>query len=439
MPRKQVSPWVEIEHYIDTFRISSDRVRVVMYAVVIACFIIAGLQWSIRAESWPRQRIEKEWMTYHDARARHDRRLEPGGAVEPGVPGPRRDIEERRRQQDEESAHSTHIDLLDEYSKEYIRRFGIVNIPLFGTNFDINDLGVVGGTTLALLSLLLLFCVARQHENFYLCAFKVRRLLASDDDHERGDSDANFLYHALAMTQVLNHPPSLARWQVGAGARVLTICRMFTFFLPAFVFAFVVRADLRSSDLADPTQWEMCVEYALLVILLLENFFATIYVSACQYKWNDLFYEINPRLEYTPHSRWTRWTDWKLRPRKDEDVDGLVTATHEPRPLPDDETRTGAASATHTIALRNRTSIDDKERRRMAVELHRRLRRQARGTRFADGGNIKFNEPEVLGNEHRDGHWTMHVRVPYIKKVRVDRGLRRDDSKENTADSKNSD
>jgi hypothetical protein len=53
--------------------------------------------------------------------------------------------------------------------------------PLFDLSVDYNEFGPISGIVLALLMMLLVFSFARQHENLYLCAFKVRRLCRGDE------------------------------------------------------------------------------------------------------------------------------------------------------------------------------------------------------------------------------------------------------------------
>ncbi len=90
----------------------------------------------------------------------------------------------------------------------------LTSSPIPGVSIDVNDLGVVGGVALVLLTSILVFCVMREHENLYLALYKVRRLCdVPDQDHTHGESAANLLYHRLVMGQVLSSPPTLAQWK----------------------------------------------------------------------------------------------------------------------------------------------------------------------------------------------------------------------------------
>jgi hypothetical protein len=429
MPPKRVAPDFEIQQYIDTFRISSDRVRVVLYILVAACFIIASLEWNTREGSWPRQRLEY-WRLMHQTKTLHefDRaapKPPPGGRAAGAV-------ERIHRRRDVETVlDADHFALQDEYAKQFIDRLGLVTIPLFGTSFDINDLGVVGGVILALLELLLLFCVARQHENLYLCAFKVRRLREDDEEYEAGDSDANFLYHALVMTQVLNHPPTLARWSTGAGARALAAGRLITFWLPTIAYAFVIMGDIASLDVVSPVSSEMLVQYTLLVMITVENFFAFLYLSACQQKWIGMFYDINPRLEYTRHGSWFHWIDWQLGRGPSAPEKTLLAKMTTSTDRVSTPVERGEAWATHTIRV-NGTTITKEGREQMARGLFRRVRRSAFGVRLADAPLIRFLTPSVEQSVIDENCWTVRVRWPFEKAPRADRAWHIADARENS-------
>src|SRR3954470_23866376 len=131
-------------------------------------------------------------------------------------------------------------DLLAEYSKLRLERELFPHIPILGITFDVNDLGLFCGMAYVLLLLLLLFSLMREHEHLHLALFKVRRL--HDDSRNRGggESRANYLYHALAMSQVLNSPPTLASWKP---SRFKTVTLSLIFFLPVAMELFIVVVD----------------------------------------------------------------------------------------------------------------------------------------------------------------------------------------------------
>lgn len=79
-----------------------------------------------------------------------------------------------------------------------IRSGGVINIevPFFGTSFDINDLGIFSGITFFIILLMLGYSLSREHENI---AFFTNEI----DDIE----SKHYYYSMLATKQVLTVPP----------------------------------------------------------------------------------------------------------------------------------------------------------------------------------------------------------------------------------------
>jgi hypothetical protein len=193
----------EVQEYISTFRASSDRVRLVLYVIVLVSVGLAILTWTTRDSSYGQWRYG-EWQRLAALKAQYDYEVARSVALPIDAAREKR-LENMRRE-------LVRFDERAEYMKQLVGRVQLLSLPpLISTSVDFNDAGTVGGVLLILLMTLLVFCFVRQHENLFLCAFKITRLCEDDASHWDGESDANFLYHALVMTQVLNHPPTLAR------------------------------------------------------------------------------------------------------------------------------------------------------------------------------------------------------------------------------------
>jgi len=189
---KLLTPEFEIQEYISTFRASSDRVRVVLYIVIVVSVALAILTWTTRETSYGQWRY-KEWQRLAALKGQYDYEV----ARSTALPADRKRDERLAAMRRE----LVRYDERAEYMKQLVARVQRLPLPpLIGTSVDFNDAGTVGGVLLMLLMTLLVFCFFRQHENLFLCTFKIARLCEVDPKHWDGESDANFLYHALVMT-----------------------------------------------------------------------------------------------------------------------------------------------------------------------------------------------------------------------------------------------
>jgi len=302
----------QVEQYITSFRASSDRVRWVLYALLLTSAVLVMLTWNTRPGGWvqrrldraaPLQRLAATYQFAHEAAGRDQNPALMKSAM----------TAKQLRQLEE---NYLRLKLYEEYTKQVVARDWLVTVPpLFGVTIDANELGWVSGQVLLVLMLLLFICLVRQHENLYLCAFKIRRLHAAED----GESDANFLYHALVMGQVLNHPPTLARWQHGTGALLLTLARFVTIFAPVLAYWYVVHTDVVGIIEQGLPMRNAVIKLVMLAGLVVLAFFAMLYVTACERKWRHVFFDINPSLRSQSQRRWSQWVDWprlRMKPRE---------------------------------------------------------------------------------------------------------------------------
>jgi len=402
------SPDFELGHYIDTFRASSDRVRVVIYAIVIACGVFYALSWNTREMHWTMRRFE-EWQDLIQDKAAYDFETRPG-QNKPTAP---LIALRRRRQEFEMRSRLASLEAHNDWTREFMGRTVLLNVPLLGTAFDVNDLGVVGGGLLILLNALLLFCLSRQHENLELCAFKVGRLRDRDHNREDGESPANFLYHALVMTQVLNHPPTLARWPQTWRAKILAGIRLAMFFIPTATYAYVLSTDIVADFWITP--YEKYTEFAIFIIVFIENCFAVIYISACEEKWRRMFFHINPGHETRPNRKWRRWMNieinapWSSPRHATPEEQMLLRAITGNIRQQDAAWQPKAVVVTHTIKLAKSPHVSEREQLMMARGLDRKARHKAHGSR-GDEDNTQFGEVTVLENVIDRRWWTTQVK-----------------------------
>jgi hypothetical protein len=278
----------------------------------------------------------------------------------------------------------------DEYLKQFIARTAFTSSPIPGVSIDVNDLGIVGGSAIALLMLVLVFYLMREHENLYLALYKVRQL-ARAEYHEHGDSEANLLYHALVMNQVLASPPTLARW------RDRGVLHHFgaIYFLPAAVYGWVIYTNKQTEDIARAyigasVHKFFAAQLIIGAIVLALSAFAWINSRAMAQRWASAFRAVNPARHHVPQMSWWQW----LRlPRVGLCVGQAGLASdHLQAQVLTELIDTFRAHHTKTIVIANRTvavpnirgSITSKQLRRMMRKLCRRGQFAARRASSTD-------------------------------------------------------
>jgi hypothetical protein len=299
----------DTDQYVNALRSSSDRARYALYAVIVATVLIFVVNHNVQKDSWPRRRLDT-WYSY----ARAD-----------GSAG-RRKLPEEIANGDPERLKA----LREEYVKQFAARSIFNASPLPGVSIDVNDLGWMGGLTLSILMLFLVLSISKEHENLHLALYKVRLLAAhSDPSGTRADSRANLLYHALAMTQVLNSPPSLARWHRQSAFNVPRLI----FIIPFFVYAVIVKNEAETSYVSYIYNVKDATVVIILEILLTACIFflgllAWLHSSAMSARWTRAFYRVNPSHEAVARPRLSEWlqiTAWsRTRAVKEPVITKLV-------------------------------------------------------------------------------------------------------------------
>lgn len=271
--------------YVAALRTSTDRARYSLYVVVVATVLVFIANYNISEDGWPRQRLDT-WYSYAT------------GTPPRSIPPPKiaRGDPERLRE------------LRTEYVKQFVSRAVFTTSPIPGVSIDINALGIFGGITLVLLMLVFTASMAREHENVYLAMYKVRLVWQTNPvEQSRGGSRANLLYHALAMTQVLNAPPTLARWRRPAMMKLFRVI----FLSPALVYGWVVWSEWDTRDVRAlygvTTGWTLAFEVTMLLVLLALGALTWIHSSAMSDRWERAFYVVNPARRVAPQMTTAEW------------------------------------------------------------------------------------------------------------------------------------
>jgi hypothetical protein len=390
----------ELHEYVDAFKTSSDRSRNALYVVIVATVLIAIADYNTQPWSFAQHRIKTWYRFIHAAQG-------PGGARPQAVP---HDLFEGDQDRLKVAG--------EEYLKQYTDRATLATSPIPGVWIDANDIGIIGGVTLILLMAVLVFCVMREHENLHLALYKVRRLHDSEaesGESDHGDSKANFLYHALAMRQVLSSPPTLARWNRNA---IFTLpFFLLVFLMPTIGYGFVVRTNWATApvgSLYNVNIWALnAVQFLLLGVLLVLSMTALLHARAMSKRWERAFRRINPRrvLVQQPLLR-----DWLVLYRKRslgrywrnrvanylaetiKKGDTLIHQPHQPTAVP-------------STTLKVKARVSQRELRRMAQELIDKIISPPGGGTCHELSSLcelKVKHNEISGEIWTvDGEWTV--------------------------------
>jgi hypothetical protein len=125
-----------------------------------------------------------------------------------------------------------------------------------------------------------------------------------------GESTANYLYHALAMNQVLSSPPTLAQWKP---PRLKQYLLHLVFFVPVMVEGYIIYVNSQTLSILHVYgvgDEVMFLQYGLVVLNLLIAMVAMSYVRACNARWRTAFFYINPALRFVASPPWRLWLKW---------------------------------------------------------------------------------------------------------------------------------
>jgi hypothetical protein len=286
----------DLREYVEAFRASSNRSRFALYVVMIASVLIGIATLNAHPAGWPLRRIDAWYGTPLDSS-----RFMGGDTVQLKI-------------------------AREEYLKQFVARGVMTSSPIPGVSMDVNDLGLVGGTALLLLTLVQLFCLLREHENLQLALYKVRQLCVEDgEEHVRGDSRANLLYHALSMGQVLSSPPTLARWRRRGVLRHFG----FIYFTPVVIQIWVLwnnwetreRGALYGADVVS----SLAIQAVIALFIILLSGCALIVSRAMAKRWERAFYRVNPARWVAPQPSLLQWMKLRLSRRPEGTLDQLRT------------------------------------------------------------------------------------------------------------------
>jgi len=283
---------VELSHYIDIFRLSAERVRYLVFIIAVFSVVMLVALWNTTPWSWVHKRYEGLRLFQDEANSQKA----PDVYINSETNGHIRSSAELKEK-------------IHQYKDRRFDKVYFPEIPALAITFDINDLGNFCGVAYWLLLLLLTFSLMREHENLYLALFKVRKLHDQKKGGLGGESRANYLYHALAMSQILNSPPTLAQWRP---ARLKSNFLSGLFLVPILVEAGIMLYDLKSIEevkYLHVTPRIMAPEFVFSVFNFALCLICILYFRDCDRMWRRAFLHINPSLEHVesrPLPLWAR-------------------------------------------------------------------------------------------------------------------------------------
>jgi hypothetical protein len=291
---------LELSHYIETYRQSTERVRWVIFVLMVLSVVVLVAQWNTASPSWLLHRLDK---------------LKETVAATKDLPPDKADSTVERLTKGRFKNRAELTEMLDLYRAAVVDRVVLFEIPGIGVTFDINDLGLFSGVAFSLLLLLLVFGLMREYENLYLALFKVRRLHDAKVSLAGAESAANYLYHALAMSQVFSAPPTLAVWRPSPLKRAAP---GIVFLLPAAIQLYIIITNYLSLPIAEAYGLSakiMLPQCILFISVAALAVVAISYSKALDHRWQSAFMHINPSYRHVGGVPWSVWLRLPVRAR----------------------------------------------------------------------------------------------------------------------------
>jgi hypothetical protein len=259
---------LNIKDYLEATSDAAKRTRVVMISIVVASVIaIAGFLNSFEY-SWTLQRTRAT-----------------AGSVNSGY------FNKKFPNVDGAVKEEHYKNFLSDLTKSYVDSY-TVRVPFFGITFDVNDLGIIGGSSFAILLILLQFSLIRELDNLEL-SFAVA---------QESPNDLKAFYDLLAMRQVFLVPPTDARNRKNEIGSKLKKLPKYLHILPTLILLAVLIYDLSTFTYGEAiSTTHTIVSYVITGMLLVFLVFSNI---ACHKvwvemedvwsEWNKLYLKSNP-------------------------------------------------------------------------------------------------------------------------------------------------
>jgi hypothetical protein len=239
---------------------SSQRSRTTVIIMVVASILAFMAFWNSRPESWQNERLNRyiqlRQFGYLSDSAK--RAVEAKG--EPQIIAQfhqlRSEFQNVSQYFGKPTYFESYFQIMQRNNLEHVLS---VKVPFLGIYFDVNDLGMLGGFGLAMMTILLFLALSREYTNLVF----VFRVIANDNDPHR----QTMHYNQLSMTQVFNIPPTM---EISNFVKGLTLV---LYSLPLIVFGLIWLNDLKTISDGFSISWSntiistICSTIFLMLIL----------------------------------------------------------------------------------------------------------------------------------------------------------------------------
>jgi hypothetical protein len=181
-----------LQQHTDAAKESSNRTRQILLLMIIASILVFAAYWNSRGDSWGSARL---------ALAKASVDILEGQPIPLG--------EEELYKQAKETVSTPPTTSLEQakanlswIQKVRAEQLSLIHVPFLGINFDVNDLGMLGGFAFVVLLILVNYSLWHHSTNLDLALNLAEKL------QDKGEADLlYFTYQNLAMRQVLTIPP----------------------------------------------------------------------------------------------------------------------------------------------------------------------------------------------------------------------------------------
>jgi hypothetical protein len=198
-----------LQQYIDAAKDSTNRTRQILLVIVVASILVFAAFWNSRTGGWANSRLAIAKATEDILRNEAERRENPSIA-ELTVPVGEEDLYQKAKKYAHTAPSRTwHQAKESVFWSQKIRteQVGQIQVPVLGINFDVNDLGMLGGFSFIVLLMWVNYSLWHHSNNLRL-AFEFAKELDANEPEGRGKNRILFhTYQNLVMRQVLTIPP----------------------------------------------------------------------------------------------------------------------------------------------------------------------------------------------------------------------------------------
>lgn len=221
-----------LDPFIEGTITAAARFRRVLIVLITASVLAFGAFWNSREGSWLNSRVAtasmaKEYLALEAKLTTINNKLLQ---IDEELKNPEKTEDERKKlgdqkqllEKDKQEAENGKFDRADAKKWYDIKKFNegelndfaeelekarlqsvlLIHIPFFGTTFDVNDLGLLGGFTFVVILMWFRFSLWREYYN-----------LSATFKEAKTKEHLEFCYKSLAMGQVLTVPPELDQSQ----------------------------------------------------------------------------------------------------------------------------------------------------------------------------------------------------------------------------------